>query len=241
MKAVVLAAGYAVRLYPLTVDKPKPLLLVKDRPILQYILEKMQTITEIDEIFIVTNSKFYQNFASWLQVNSFTKKVTLLDDGTPDNEHRLGAVGDINFVLQTENIATPCLVIAVDNLFGFSLRKLVDFFYHTDKTITAFHDLKDKEKGKGRYGVGILNHRKIIDFEGKPLDPKSTLAATACYIIHERDLPLIPLSITQSKADNPGEFIQFLLQYSEAYGFVFEEYWFDVGSLESLRAAEEFI
>ncbi len=239
MKAVVLAAGYAVRLYPLTVDKPKPLLLVKNKPILRYILEQMEKIEELDEIFIVTNSRFYQHFSSWLQDNSFTKKITLLDDGTSDNEQRLGAVGDMNFAIRKGNIDTHCMVIAGDNLFGFSLRTLVDFFNEKKATITAFHDLKDTEKVRGRYGVGILNHSQILDFEEKPLQPRSTLAATACYIIHHRDLSLVQQSLLEKRADNPGDFIKFLLQHSPAHGFVFEEPWFDIGSFESLREAEE--
>ncbi len=239
MKALILAAGYAVRLYPLTDSQPKPLLKVAGRPILNYILEKIAEVDPIEEVIIVTNNRFYPQFQEWLSAYSYVKKIKLLNDGTNSNEDRRGAVGDIHFALGQENITTPLLVIAGDNLFGFNLQDFVNFFHQKNRTIVAFHDLKDKEKIKGRYGAAVLNHSLVLEFEEKPLQPRSTLAATACYLFHQQDLPLVEQSLIQGKADNPGELIRFLLQHSEVHGFVFEEPWFDVGSFESLKEAEE--
>ena len=239
MKALVLAAGYAVRLHPLTVDQPKPLLKIKEKPILEYILTKLQAVKAIDEIFIVTNHRFHDQFRLWLNHYQSKQKITLINDGTLRNEDRLGAVGDINFVLKEQDFKDDLMVIAGDNIFGFSLLKFADFFRQKQKSVVAFHDFKDPEKIKGKFGVGFLNHSQIVQFEEKPLQPKTSLAATACYIFHKQDLPLIEKSLTQGKADNPGDLIKFLVKHSEVHGFVFTEHWFDVGSFESLKAAEE--
>lgn len=250
MKALILAAGYATRLYPLTLNWPKPLLKVGNKAIIEYILEKINEADEIDEVFVVTNNKFYPSFAAWAdkinrgkqikcgkQVKE--KKIKIINDGTLSNEDRLGAIGDIDFAIQKESIDDDLLVIAGDNLFGFSLQNFVDFFVRNGSSIAAFHNLKDLEKVRGKYGVGILDGTKIIDFEEKPMEPKSSLAATACYLFSKKDLPKIRMFKETSNADAPGNFIKYLAQNSEAYGFVFDDCWYDIGSFESLKEAEE--
>lgn len=241
MKALILAAGYATRLYPLTENQPKPLLEIGNKAILGHILEKLESIDEINQIFVVSNHRFYDHFRTWLidYKKSSTKRIKLVDDGTFTNEDRLGAIGDINFVLQEEDVDDDLLVIAGDNLFGFSLQKYIQFFRKTNKSMVALKDLKDKEKIKGTYGVGIVEGTKIIDFEEKPLFPKSTLAATACYLFKKNDLNLVGQAIAQGKADKPGDMIKFLVNNSEAHGYVFNEHWFDIGSFDSLKEAED--
>ncbi|MEK6951273.1 MAG: nucleotidyltransferase family protein [Nanoarchaeota archaeon] len=239
MKAVILAAGYATRLYPLTEDQPKPLLKVGPKPVIEHILSKIKELPDVDEILIVTNHRFYEQFRIWSNHFKFPKKIKLIDDGTLSNDDRLGAVGDINFVLQEEEIEDDLLVIAGDNLFGFSLAKFVAQFQRHQASIVAFHDLKDIEKVRKRFGVGTLNGSKVLQFEEKPAQPKSTLAATACYIFHKNDLSLIEKSIEKGKADNSGDLIRYLTKESEVHGYVFAEHWFDIGSFESLQEAEK--
>ncbi len=239
MKALILAAGYAIRLYPLTENQPKPLLKIAHKPIVEHILEKIKPIKEIDEVIIATNARFHHNFQVWLNSYSYPKAIKLINDGTLNNEDRLGAVGEINYILKEEEIKDSLLVIAGDNLFGFQLAKLLSHFSQKNKSTVAFHDLKEVEKVKSKYGVGILEGSKVVGFEEKPIQPKSTLASTACYVFHKSDLPLVEKAIAQGKADNPGDLVKFLVKYSEVHGFVFNEHWFDVGSFESLNAAEE--
>ena len=238
MKALILAAGYSTRLYPLTENKPKPLLEVGSKTILERILEKLKLISEISDIYVVTNHRFYDHFRIWLNHYPYHKSIKLIDDGTLSNDQRLGAVGDINFVLKEEDINDDLLVVAGDNLFGFSLQHFLDFYNKKKKSVVAFHDLKDIAKVRGKYGVGILNSSKILRFDEKPLQPKSSLAATACYIFNKNDLQLVEKSIEQDRADNPGDLVNFLVQESEVHGFVFKEPWFDVGSFESLEEAQ---
>jgi glucose-1-phosphate thymidylyltransferase len=237
MKALILAAGYATRLYPLTENKPKPLIKVGDKSIVEHILVKIEEIDIIDEVFLVTNNKFYQHFLDWSNNSQSNKNIKIINDGTLSNEDRLGAVGDINFVLKQEDINDDLLVIAGDNLFGFSLTNFINFHVEKETSIVAFHDLKDLMKVKGKFGVGILEGSRVIDFEEKPLVPRSSLASTACYLFSKNDLCLVDNLINEGRADNPGDLIKYLTKKSVIHGFVFDEHWFDVGSFESLEKA----
>ncbi len=239
MKALVLAAGYGLRLRPLTDSTPKPLLEVGGKAIVEHLLEKLKKVHELKEVFIVTNHRFYDTFRIWLNHYNSSLKIKLIDDGTLSNDDRLGAVGDINFVLKEEDLNEDLLVIAGDNLFGFSLPHFIDFFKAKSKTIVAFHDLKDMEKVRKKFGVGILDGSKVLAFEEKPPQPKSSLASTACYLFAKKDLGHIEKSITIGKANNPGDLIKYLVKESEVHGFVFYQHWFDVGSFESLEEANK--
>ena len=122
MKALILAAGYATRLYPLTKKYPKPLLEVKGRPIIDYIVDKLGLVGPLSEIYIVTNSKFIADFRKWAKTVNSPKKITLVDDLTKNNQDRLGAIGDINFAIKKKKIKEDLLVVGGDNLFSGSLR-----------------------------------------------------------------------------------------------------------------------
>jgi glucose-1-phosphate thymidylyltransferase len=239
IKALVLGAGYGTRLYPLTQDTPKQLLEVGGKTILGHILEKIDQIPEVKEIMVVTNHRFYDQFRIWLNHNPRTKNIKLINDGTISNNDRLGAVGDINFVLKEEDINDDLLVIAGDNLFGFELKNFIGNFHQHGNSLVAFHDLKDHEKIKKKYGVGVLDGDKVIEFQEKPWVPKSSLAATACYIFKKEDLNHVEKSISLGKADNPGDLVKYLVKESKVHGYVFDEHWFDVGSFESLEEAKK--
>ena len=234
-----LAAGYATRLYPLTKDTPKPLLKVGEKTIIDQILTKLEEIEKVKEVYIVTNDKFYSTFVDWSKNWNYSFKLKIMNDGTLSNEDRLGAVGDIDFVVQQEKIKDDLLVIAGDNLFGFSLSKFADFFKSKNASAVAFHDLKDKSKVKGKYGAGILQGSKVIDFEEKPAEPRSSLASTACYFFKRDDLTHVQNLVKTGKVDAPGNLIKYLAEKSEVHGFVFDEHWFDVGTFESLAEAKK--
>ncbi|MDO8511628.1 MAG: nucleotidyltransferase family protein, partial [Nanoarchaeota archaeon] len=227
------------RLYPLTEHQPKPLLKVGNKTILEHIFAKLEQVKGLNEAYIVTNDKFYPAFTSWVKNYKTPFQVKILNDGTKNNEDRLGAVGDINFVVQQEKINDDLLVIAGDNLFGFSLLAFTDFFKNKNSSVVAFHDLKDKNKVKGKYGVGIVQGSKVIDFEEKPAAPKSSLASTACYLFKRNDLMHIQDLVKMGKVDAPGNLIKYLATQSQVHAFVFDEHWFDVGSFESLREAQK--
>ncbi len=239
MRALILAAGYATRLYPLTEHQPKPLLKVGDKLIIEHILSKIEEIKGIEEVYIVTNDKFYPSFAALKNNLKTPLRIEIINDGTKSNEDRLGAIGDIHFVIEQKMIKDDLLVIAGDNLFGFALPELVHFFQQKNSSVVAFHDLKNLEKVKGKYGVGILEGSRIIDFEEKPSEPKSALASTACYLFKKQDLSCIGTLAKTKKADAPGNLIKYLAKNSEVHGFVFHQHWFDIGSFESLEEAKK--
>ena len=138
MKVLLLAAGYATRLYPLTLDTPKPLLTIAGRTVLEYIFDLIEPLKQVDEVFIVTNEKFYQIFENWKQGFKSSKKITILDDGTSSNETRLGATGDIEFAIEKRNIKDDLLVLAGDNLFKADLSMFTDFCVSKRPSVSGY-------------------------------------------------------------------------------------------------------
>ena len=221
MKALILAAGYGTRLYPLTLNVPKPLLPVKGKPIIDHIMAKINAVEAVDEVFVVTNNKFSGHFKTWVDESGFEKKVTIVNDGTLNNDDRLGAIGDIHFVIKQEKVDDDLLVIAGDNLFDFSLQELVAFFKEKKSSGVAVFDTHDKNVIAGKLGCMELDtDNKILCFEEKPTEPKSTLASTACYFFTKEDIPLFDACLEENKKlDNSGEFIKYLMNSETSIWF----------------------
>ena len=232
MKAIILAAGYATRLYPLTLNTPKPLLPVGKKLMIEHILAKINELPEVDEVFVVTNEKFYEKFKQWAsQCNN--RKITVLNDGTISNEDRLGAVGDIAFAIKTANINEELLVIAGDNLFDFSLTTMYSFYSQKGNSVIALFNIKEKLVAAKKFGIVELDsHQRIIGFEEKPEMPKTSLVSTACYIFTTEDVQLLLQCMQELKPDNLGDFIKWLSAKKHVYGWTFSEAWFDIGSHE---------
>ena len=175
MKALILAAGYATRLYPLTKEYPKPLLKVGAKPIIDYIIEKLSAVNDIDEIIVVTNSKFISIFKKWAREIKVSKTITLIDDLTKDLADRRGAIGDMDFVIDQRHIQDDLLIVGGDNLFEDQLHEFLSFA--KDKTpspVIGIYDIKNKEQA-AKYGVLKMdNDNRVIDFEEKPQTPQST-------------------------------------------------------------------
>lgn len=239
MKCIILCAGYATRLYPLTQNQPKALLYIGHKTILSHIMENVEKLDEVNEVFIVTNDRFFRNFKSWLKATKTKKAVEIINNGTKTNEERLGAIGDINFVMQRKNIKEDVLLIAGDNLFDFSLQDFIMFFKKNGSSI-ALYDLNDKSKVARKLGVAMTDSKnKITDFEEKPILPKSTLAATCCYALKRESIAKLPEYIKSGKKDNPGDFIAWLRDREEMFGFTVSGNWFDIGSFEALEDANK--
>ncbi len=242
MKAIVLAAGYATRLYPLTIDKPKALLPIAGKPILNHIVEKLEEISEINEIFIITNDKFYMNFIYWLTQNekNFGKKIEILNDGTTSNETRLGGVGDLEFVIKEKKIDDDILVLACDNLFEDSLIDLIEFFKKKRTIINAIFELEEKEEAKKFGVVEIDKEGKIIEFEEKPQEPKTNLISGAIYIFPKESLKNMEGYMKNDKPkDGPGFLIQNFCKKQEVCAFIFKGKWFDIGCKEDYEKVQK--
>jgi glucose-1-phosphate thymidylyltransferase len=242
MKALILAAGYATRLYPLTKNYPKPLLEVKGRPIIDYVIDKLEAVSGINEVYIVTNSKFIVDFRKWAKTVSSSKKITLVNDLTKNNQDRLGAIGDINFVIKKKKVREDILVVGGDNLFS---KPLQGFLNAAKKNITSvnigLYRLKRK-KDASRYGVAKLNKfKKVISFQEKPEHPDSNLVAMCLYFIPNNYLNLINTYMQEKdrKADATGSYISWLKDKVDVYGYVFNGSWFDIGDYKYLNTAKE--
>ncbi|MDO8481302.1 MAG: nucleotidyltransferase family protein [Nanoarchaeota archaeon] len=236
MKAILLCAGYATRLYPLTEKTPKPLLPVGGKPILEHILEKVFKIPGVTEAVIVTNSKFFPHFQEWKKGKPW--RLTILNDGTHSNEDRKGALGDLQFALDSLKIADDCLVIAGDNLFSFSLQSMVDCSKQKRAAVVTLYDVQELELAK-LYGiVKIDTSGKIIDFHEKPEHPTSTLSSTGVYLYPHASLAKLKTFLAEGgKHDKSGDFLEWLYTREPVYGLVTTERWYDIGSLEQLEEA----
>lgn len=241
MKVLLLAAGYATRLYPLTLNKPKPLLPIAGKPVVGFILDLIEPVQDVDEVFIVTNQKFYKAFEEWNRSFTYPKKITVINDGTTSNENRLGATGDIDFVIDKKNIRDDLAVLAGDNLFRADMSVFLNFCMSKRPSISiGLYDIKDFTLAK-RYGVVLLDaEKKIIDFKEKPAKPASTLAATCLYFFPKERLTIIKEYLrTENAKDAPGYFLEWLYKRESVYGYVFSgSKWFDIGDKKSYEEAD---
>lgn len=235
VRAVILAAGYATRLYPLTRDMAKPLLPVGGRPMVDHILDRVREVDAVEDVHLVTNSKFADAFREWAP-----EGVAVHDDGTTSEEDRLGAIGDIRFVLDRVGRDSHLLVIAGDNLFDYSLHDYVEWWRGKgEASAVAVHEVPDSELIK-QYGVvEVDDHDRIRSLEEKPSEPRSDLAATATYLYHRAHVPLVDRYLEEGNTpDAPGNFLVWLYQRVPVYAYAFRGEWLDIGNREQLLEAD---
>jgi glucose-1-phosphate thymidylyltransferase len=237
MKSIILAAGYATRLYPLTENCPKPLLEIQGRPIIDYIIDKLENLPGLEQVFVVTNDKFFGHLSTWRDTLDTKMNVEIVNDETRSNEDRLGSLGDIELVIERRSIEDDVIVVAGDNLFEFQLSDMLDFYQEKRSTIVALHDIRDIELAK-QYGiVAIDDSCRIIDFQEKPARPKSTLSSTCIYIYPERVIGMLPDYLARHDADKAGCFLQWLYPQKDVHGYITDDRWYDIGSLPQLEKA----
>jgi glucose-1-phosphate thymidylyltransferase len=235
MRAIILAAGYATRLRTLTDSIAKKLLPIGGRPMMDWVTDKIEELTT--DIHVVTNARFAGDFERWA---SGRDAVTVHNDGTISNDDRLGAIGDIAFVLERAGAHDDLLVIAGDNLFDFSL---VDFAgFAGEKGVAsavAVYDCADLELAKLYGVVEVGEDDRVVSFEEKPSEPRSTLVATAAYIYHRAHVPLVERYLAEGNApDQPGRLLAWLSTREPVYGYRFDGMWFDIGNAEQLLEAD---
>lgn len=247
MKGIILAAGYATRLYPLTKNKPKPLLPIAKVPIIERILLKFKELYKIDQIFVVTNSKFYPHFEKWLKEyrdkRNNNLEIKIVDDGTWTNETRLGPVGDITLVIEKFNIQEDVIVLAGDNLFELDLKKMCNISEANKSSVIGAYNFERLDQVRNKFGVVTVDENsKIIDFEEKPTEPNSTLAATAIYLFKQDALKYIIdlYNRPHKKEINVGEIIPWLIENNIPVYCEYLTLWFDIGAHEDLKAADEY-
>ncbi len=243
MKALILAAGYGTRLAAIATNTPKPLLEVGSKPLIEHILDRLFLFEDLNEVLVVTNDKFYGHFQEWAKkFTGHRVKMTVLNDGTKTNEDRLGSVGDIHFALQQKKINDSLIVVGGDNLFDFDLKAFYAFAKGKPKdsvTIGVYdiHSIPEATK----FGVVELGKDgKIISFEEKPEKPKSSLIAMCFYYFTPATVNLVFNYLKESKkADKAGDYIRWLSEHNNVYAYTFTGTWYDIGSVESYREAQE--
>jgi glucose-1-phosphate thymidylyltransferase len=242
VKAIVLAAGYATRLYPLTQTVAKPLLPVAGKPMLDYILDRIREVDAVDALHVVTNHKFVDSFLRWAETHE-AKGLTIeiQDDGTTSEDDRLGAIGDVWFAIERAGLEqADLLVIAGDNLFDFSLYDFVSWWHAKgEASAVTLYDVGDLELVKQYSSVELDDDNRIVAFTEKPESPTSTLVATASYIYHRAHVPLVQQYLDEGNVpDQPGRFIGWLCTRAPVYGDVIQGDWRDIGDAAQLLEAD---
>lgn len=241
MDVILLCAGYATRLKPLTDTCPKPLLALAGQPMINYLMTKLDAVKEVRRILVVSNAKFVHAFEDWREKFYPKSPVDILNDGSTSNENRLGAIRDIAFVIREKRVSSDCLVLAGDNFFNFDLAQFIHLAASHKPAVTiAAYDVKDLELAK-RYGlVSLEPSGRVTALIEKPEHPTTTLASTGVYFFPAESLSLIDEYLKgHQNPDAPGHYIRWLVEHSQVFAFAFEGTWYDIGDFESYRRADE--
>jgi len=241
MIIVILAAGYATRLYPMTLTQPKPLLTVAGLPMIDYVLDNLAPIGGIGRVYVVTNAKFAGHFQKWADSYRAAKSkldFTIVNDGSTDDSNKLGAIGDLHLVITREKVDDDIVVVAGDNLFSESLGAFGEFCRRKNAPVLGVYDVGSLEQAT-KYGVVDLDGEgRIVRFEEKPKQPASTLIGIALYYYPRNVAPLIRQYVAEgNNPDQPGRLVQWLYPRLPVYTWTVPGIWFDIGSKETLDEA----
>jgi glucose-1-phosphate thymidylyltransferase len=241
MKVIILAAGYATRLYPLTLTRPKPLLPVAGKPMIDHVLDNLAPIAGLDHVYIVTNARFALPFQQWADHYRSTKArldFTIVNDASTDDSNKLGAIGDLHLVLTRERLDDDVIVVAGDNLFSHTLEGFGLFSRAKNAPVLGVYDVGDLEQVKKYNSITVDADGRITFFEEKPCNPASTLTGIALYHYPKAVLPLIRQYIAEgNNPDQPGRLIQWLYPRTDVFTWRVPGLWFDIGSKEALEQA----
>jgi glucose-1-phosphate thymidylyltransferase len=237
VKAVILAAGYATRLYPLTLDRPKALLPVGGRPMLERLLDRLAEVEGLDGVFLVTNSKFADAFREWADQTG--ADVQIVDDGTSDDETKLGAIGDLDLTIRDGGIDDDLIVLAGDNLFSESLATFPEFALAKGGAALGVYDVGDFDAIRRYSAIELDGDDRVVRLEEKPEQPRTTLAGIALYFYPRRALGLVRAYLEAgNNPDQPGRLVEWLYPRTPVYGWRVPGRWYDVGSKETLAEAD---
>lgn len=239
MKNIVIAAGYATRLYPLTEKFPKPLLQIGEKTILGRLIDDIDRIEAIDEHIIISNHKFVKHFTDWAVKTDTRCPIRIIDDGTETNEARLGAVRDLLLAIDTCNVDDDMLVIAADNILDFSFAGFVEYFKQKGTSLIMCHHEPELYKLRRTGVIAVDNDMRVLDMQEKPQDPVSHWAVPPFYIYKRNDLPLIKDCMSHGCGfDAPGNLAHYLCERTAIHAWPMPGKRFDIGSLDSYKEAQ---
>lgn len=238
MKCLILAAGYATRLYPLTENFPKPLLKVQDKTILDWLIDDIDTLKIIDEFVIISNHKFAGHFSEWAKGKE--QKIAVVDDGTSTNETRLGAVKDIQFAIDTLKIDDDCVIIAGDNVLDFSLTKFIKYALEKKTSCVMRYFEADRARLSKSGTISIDENDKVLKMEEKTPNPQSNWCCPPFYFYVREDVKKIAQAIDDGcGVDAPGSFVSWLCQKTDMHAFEMPGNRYDIGNLESYEKVQK--
>ncbi len=240
MKVLILAAGYATRLYPLTLTQPKPLLTVAGKPMIDYVLDNLAPIEGIDCVYVVTNDKFASHIQKWADdyKTRATFEFKVINDGSKDDSDKLGAIGDLNYVLDQEQVDDDLIVVAGDNLFSEKLGAFGEFCRGKDAPVLGIYDVRSLEDAKKYSVVDLEANGQISNFVEKPEKPSCSLIGIALYYYPKSVLPLINQYVAEgNNPDQPGRLVQWLYQRTPFYTWKVPGMWYDIGDKQTLEEA----
>jgi glucose-1-phosphate thymidylyltransferase len=241
MKVIILAAGYATRLYPLTLNQPKPLLPVAGKPMIDHVLDNLAGIPGIDRVYVVTNHKFAEHFQKWADHYRASKTqldFSVINDGSTDDKNKLGAIGDLHLVLSREKVDDDVIVVAGDNLFSDKLDGFATAARSRKSAMLAVYDVGSLDEVKKYNSITVDADGRITFFEEKPKSPTSTLTGIALYYYPKSVIPLIHQYIAEgNNPDQPGRLVQWLYPRVPVYTWKVPGLWYDIGSKETLEEA----
>lgn len=238
MKCLILAAGYATRLYPLTENFPKPLLKVKEKTILDWLVDDIDTLGAVDEFIVVSNHKFACHFEDWAKEKK--QNITIVDDMTSTNETRLGAVKDIQFAIDKLNLDDDTLIIAGDNVLDFSLTKFIQYAKQKNASAVMRYYEGKAEKLQKSGVLEIGEGDKVLSMQEKPKNPLSNWCCPPFYFYKKEDLRLIKTAIEEGcGTDAPGSFVCYLCKRSDVYAMEMPGKRYDIGNLQSYEQVQK--
>lgn len=242
MKALILAAGYARRMLPLTADRAKPLLPVAGVPIVNHLMRNIAQVDEIREVVLVSNHKFVGQFEDWARDHAFGPELRVIDDGSTDEGNRLGAIGDIQFAVDHCELREDLMVVAGDNLFSFSLQAMVDFYRDKGTDVITAYRQSDVERLRRTGVVTLDGDGRVLAFAEKPAEPVSEWAVPPIYLYTAETLGEIPGYLAAGHPpDAPGHLVAWLCARKPVHAFVCDEVPHDIGTLDSYRRVNELL
>jgi glucose-1-phosphate thymidylyltransferase len=238
MKAIILAGGFAKRMWPLTLDRPKPLLPIGNGFILDFVVEKILNVKAIDEVIISTNKRFEVKFQDWIRERGH-RNIKVFPEPSLKEEEKLGPVRGLEMILRD---ASPdeYLIAAGDNLFSLDITEMVLFYRKVKSTIVALYEIGSQKLARQYACVELDENSRIVGFEEKPAKPRSLLISTGIYLLPWSSASKMGLYLDEGNPSDPiGRFIGWLAAHEDTYGLKFSGYWYDIGSLESYGAAQK--
>ncbi|MDR1664692.1 MAG: nucleotidyltransferase family protein [Clostridiales bacterium] len=237
MKAIILVAGYATRMYPLTLDRPKALLPLNGKPVINYIVEQIHRLPGVETIYVVSNNKFFAHFDAWQKETASAIPIEVLNDGTNNENDRRGAIGDISFTLSEKKIDDDVFIVAGDNYFTYDLREQYDLFRNTGCDTICAARLDDRERLKA-FAVAVLREDgRVMELIEKPEDPPSDIAIYASYFYNKSTLPLFERYLSDGNMpDAPGYFVQWLHKIKDVRAYIMNGECYDIGTIAEYEA-----